>query len=485
MKSELIFIPYPGIGHLRSTVEMAKLLVNQENQLSISVLIIPFITEGEAGASAYVAALAASSNNRLRYEIITGGDQPTAETTRLDIHVENHKPQIRLAVANLVDGYLTQPNSPRLAGFVVDMFCTSTIEVADEFGVPTYLFYTSNAGILALGFHIQMLYDENQYDVNESDFQDSDAELIVPSLTRPYPVKCLPMGFASKVWLPVYVHLTRKYREMKGILINTVTELEPSALKCLSSGDTPPVYPVGPLLHLEKQVDEKQPEILRWLDEQPARSVVFLCFGSMGGFGVEQVREIAVALERSGHCFLWSLRRASEDIMKEFPGEFTNLEEILPEGFLVRTEEKGKVLGWALQVAVLENPAIGGFVTHCGWNSTLESLWFGVPTLAWPLYAEQKFNAFEMVEELGLAVEIKRYWRGDHLAGAAKELVTAEEIERGIMSLMVQDSDVRKRVTEMSEKCRVALMDGGYSRIALQKFIEDVKKNMASPDKEI
>ncbi|XP_019096423.1 PREDICTED: UDP-glycosyltransferase 71B7-like [Camelina sativa] len=486
MNFELVFNPYPGIGHFRSTVELAKLLVEHESHLSISVFILPFISGGEVGASDYVAALSAASNNRLRYEVFSAGDEQTSELTSNDVHVENQVPKVKRAVAKLVDEYLTLPDSLRIVGFVLDMFCTSMIDVANEFGVPSYMFYTSSGGVLALGYHIQMLYDENKYDVSESDYLDSEAVLNVPSLSRPYPVKCLPHALASKVWLPLYVCQARKFRELKGILINTVAELEPYVLKSLSSGGTPPVYPVGPLLHLENHVDcskdEKQSDILRWLDKQPLSSVVFLCFGSMGGLSEEQVREIAIALERSGHRFIWSLRRESTNIFKEPPREFTNLEEVLPEaipeGFFDRTKDLGKVIGWAPQVVVLANPAIGGFITHCGWNSMLESLWFGVPTAAWPLYAEQKFNAFVMVEELGLAVEIRKYWRGDHLPGPATISVKAEEIETTIKCLLEQDSEVRKRVKEISEKCHMALTDGGSSQTALQTFIQDVMKNI-------
>lgn len=95
--------------------------------------------------------------------------------------------------------------------------------------------------------------------------------------------------------------------------------------------------------------------------------------------------------------------------------------------------------------------------------------------MAWPLYAEQKFNAFEMVEELGLAVEIRKYWRNDR----SVELVTAEEIERAIKCLMKQDSYVRKRVKEVSEKCHAALMDGGSSQTALKNFIQKVFENIS------
>ncbi|VVA98815.1 unnamed protein product [Arabis nemorensis] len=475
MKSELVFVPYPGISHLRSTVEMAKLLVDQETRLSITVLILPTLYGGEVGDPVLSAA---SSDHRIRYEVISGENQQSSEPRNLDSHVENQIPEVRRVTAKLVHDYSTSPNSPKIAGFVVDMFCTSVIDVANEFGLPSYLFYTSNAGVLGLGFHVQRLYDDGKYDVSETEFQDSESELIVPSLARPYPVKWLPYALVSKEWQQIFITQARRFRGMKGILVNTFADLEPHALKYLSSGgydDAPPVYPVGPLLHLADE-SKKQSEIFEWLDEQPEKSIVFLCFGSMGGFSEEQAREIAVALERSGHRFLWSLRRASPGTKS--PGEFVNLEEILPEGFFDRTKERGRVIGWAPQVAVLANSAIGGFVTHCGWNSTLESLWFGVPTAPWPLYAEQKFNAFLMVEELGLAVEIKKHWRGDLMAGAAAmETVKADEIERGIRCLMEQESDVRKRVKEMSDKCHEALMDGGSSRVALKKFIEDVMKN--------
>ncbi|EOA12094.1 hypothetical protein CARUB_v100165190mg, partial [Capsella rubella] len=150
---------------------------------------------------------------------------------------------------------------------------------------------------------------------------------------------------------------------------------------------------------------------------------------------------------------------------------------VLPNGFLDRTAETGKIISWAPQVDVLNSPAIGAFVTHCGWNSILESLWFGVPMAAWPIYAEQQFNAFHMVEELGLAAEVRKEYRRDNMLGESK-IVTAEEIERGIKCAMEQDSKMRKRVMEMKDKLHVALLDGGSSKCALKKFVQDVVENI-------
>ncbi|KAG2306532.1 hypothetical protein Bca4012_084469 [Brassica carinata] len=468
MELELVFIPSPGIGHFRSTTAVAKLLIDIDDRISATLIVIPSRFSDHASSSY------PESQNRLSYRLLPPGDQSTEHT--FISYINSYKPQVRTAVSEL-------SQRRQVAGIVVDMFCTSMTDIANELGLPTYTFYTSNASYLGLQFHVQSLYDEKKLDVSE--LRDSDTEFEVPTLTRPFPATCLPSFMLSKEWFPFIVGRARTLRESKGILVNSVAEMEPQALKFFSDSDsTPPVYAVGPILdikadHGNDSQDEKKTDILRWLDKQPPRSVVFLCFGSMGGFSEEQTREIAVALERSGHRFLWSVRRASlEDTVKASPPEnFTNLEDILPEGFIDRTAEIGKIIGWAPQVDVLKSRAVGGFVTHCGWNSTLESLWFGVPTAAWPIYAEQQFNAFHMVEELGLAAEIRKDYRGDNLLGEL-EMVTAKEIESGINSVMEQGSEMRNKVKEISDKLHVALMDGGSSSAALRKFVQDVVGNV-------
>ena len=117
---------------------------------------------------------------------------------------------------------------------------------------------------------------------------------------------------------------------------------------------------------------------------------------------------------------------------------------------------------------VLAHKSIVGFVSHCGWNSILESLWFGVPILTWPLYAEQQLNAFRMVREFELAVELRLDYRRDG------DLVMADEIERGIAKLMDKDSEVQKKVQEMKEKARRVVMSNGSSFLSTRKLVEDI-----------
>ncbi|GAB4848202.1 hypothetical protein Ancab_002869 [Ancistrocladus abbreviatus] len=237
------------------------------------------------------------------------------------------------------------------------------------------------------------------------------------------------------------------------MLVNSFTELESRAIHLLlNDASAPPMYPVGPIPNLDKHneasidgLDKEKESIFRWLDEQPQSSVIFLCFGSKGSLVEEQAREVASGLERSGHRFLFSLRRPSSGGEKVGPHDYENLQDVLPMGFLDRTAKIGKVIGWARQVTILSHPAIGCFVSHCGWSSILESLWFGVPVVAWPMYAEQQMNAFLMVRELELAGEIRIDYRWNYQKKLSNGLVEAEVIERGVRKVMDGENGVRKK----------------------------------------
>nr|BBK15467.1 UDP-glycosyltransferase [Polygala tenuifolia] len=473
-KAELVFIPSPGVGHIMSTVEIAKVLLNHDERLSITVFIInsPF------------------SPNKFNPNIISFPSPSLSKrikfTTLPDIHptddnianiftqlIDGQAPNVKKWVNEFVNSN-SNLDSPRLAGFVIDMFCTAMIDVANEFGVPTYMFFTSSAAYLAFKLHMLKLRDEHNVDTTE--FKNSDAEFIVPSCVNPVPAKVLPEVMLKEEYLHFYIVHARRSKEVKGILVNSFLELESRAVHALQSDDEiPPVYPVGPILQLSGGNKSSYEDIFQWLDNQPPKSVVFLCFGSMGTIVANQVMEFASALEKSGVRFLWSLRKRQK--LMGAPSDVTNFEGILPEGFLDRTAGVGKIIGWAPQVEILAHKATGGFVSHCGWNSSLESIYFGVPMATLPLSAEQQFNAFSLVKEYGVAVEIKMDYRvGFEME--AREIVSAEVIEKAIVLLMQHDSDVRRRAKAMKEISRKALVDGGSSVSSLRYFIDDVFKNM-------
>ncbi|CAI0440075.1 unnamed protein product [Linum tenue] len=466
-------IPIPAIGHLPPVFEFSKRLISQTNRLSVTIVLIrtPFAPEIESFSDS----LAASCDpDRIKFIRVSGPNIPPLESIK---SAHTFFPQFLDSQKDAVREALLADRAKQR--FVFDMFCSALMGTAAEFGVPAYVFSPPNATFLGFVFHVQKLHDEERVDTTE--LPDSVGELAVPCLTRPVPRWALPDVVADKVWLPIMLGHTRRIREAKGILVNTFRELESYALDSMGGGgaqddDVPPVYPVGPIVNLEVDDvaydDDRTNEIFRWLDDQPDSSVVFLCFGTMGTFGEDQVREIAYGLEQSGHRFLWVLRRPPSDHepKSNISTDYDDLIDILPEGFSDRTVEAGRVVGWAPQKAILAHKAIGGFVSHCGWNSILESLWFAVPIAAWPMYAEQQLNAFQLVVELELATEMKLSYR---MKGENDMIVSASEIERGIRRLMEEGMEKRVKWEEMSEMARKTLMVSGSSFSSTGRFVRD------------
>ncbi|GJW18490.1 UDP-glycosyltransferase 88B1-like protein, partial [Tanacetum coccineum] len=184
-------------------------------------------------------------------------------------------------------------------------------------------------------------------------------------------------------------------------------------------------------------------------------------------FKKEQLKEIAFGLEKSGQRFLWVVRKPPPDDVNELPqsgGKDFSLDAVLPEGFLARTTDKGLVVkNWAPQPAILNHDSVGGFVSHCGWNSSLEAVVSGVPMVTWPLYAEQKMNRVYLVEEIKVALRLEM---------SSDDYVTAEAVEQTMTKLMDGEEGklLRERVTEMSRRAKATVEDGGSSSIEFLKL---------------
>ncbi|KAL0444535.1 UNVERIFIED_CONTAM: UDP-glucose flavonoid 3-O-glucosyltransferase 6 [Sesamum latifolium] len=470
--ASLVFVPLPVISHLASAVQTAKLLAERDERLSITILIMKLPMD--AKTSSYINN---PPHSRVNFVQLPQGEPVSADSSKSPENyvrrfVESQKDLVRDAVADIIKS----SSSSKIAGFVIDMMCPSIIDVANGFGVPSYVYVTFGSAVLGLMFHLQSLRDDHNKDVTE--YKNLDVEMSIPTYLKPVPTTVWP----SSVFYDDGDHLSfvKRYREAKGIIVNTFIEFESHQIKTLSNDEKiPPIYPLGPILQGGGgQTDRENPnhrEIFEWLDRQPDSSVVFLCFGSQGCLDEDQVKQIAVALENSGHRFLWSLRKPPPKGKIDFPKEYENPQEVLPEGFLKRTSEIGKVIGWAPQMTVLSHPAVGGFVSHCGWNSILESVWCGIPMATWPLTVDQQSNAFLLVKEFEMAVEIKMDYRKE-----SGVIVGAETIEKAIKLLMEPENGIRVKLRALKEKSRMALMEGGSSHNYLKRFIEDVTDNIYS-----
>ncbi|XP_057442277.1 UDP-glycosyltransferase 71K2-like [Lotus japonicus] len=459
MKTELIFIPLPASGHMASALELAQLLINLNNNLSITILCSKFPNAPSHSLNRSIYA----SQPQIKLIDLPEVEPPSQELVKSVEHyiltfIESLVPHVKATIQNI---FSSDSDQNPVVGLVLDFFSVPMIDVGNELGIPSYLFMTTNVGLLGLMLYLQKRQIEDV-------FSDSDPELLIPGFPTPFPQSVLPNGFFNKDGGYVaYYKLAERFRETRGIIVNTFSELEHDVIDALSDGHTPPIYAIGPVIdlkgHPNLSLDQaKHDLILNWLDKQPDSSVVFLCFGSWGTFDPSQTREIALGLQRSGIRFLWALR---------FPPTADTEEKILPEGFLLWMEQEGRgmMCEWAPQVEVLAHKAIGGFMSHCGWNSILESFWFGVPILTLPMYAEQQLNAFRMVREWGLSMEL----RVDYRKGSSS-LVMAEEIEKGLKHLMDRDNVVHKKVQEMKEMARKAVLSGGSSFISIRKLVDDM-----------
>nr|KYP51939.1 Hydroquinone glucosyltransferase [Cajanus cajan] len=229
----------------------------------------------------------------------------------------------------------------------------------------------------------------------------------------------------------------------------------------------PCVYPVGPIVQSGDDAKGLDLECLKWLDKQQVGSVLYVSFGSGGTLSQEQVNELAYGLELSNHKFLWVVRAPSGLASDAYLSAKNNVDplEFLPCGFLERTKEQGVVIpSWAPQVQVLSHSSVGGFLTHCGWNSILESVLNGVPLITWPLFAEQRMNAVVLSEGLKVGVRPKLNENG---------LVEREEIVEVIKSLMKGEKGVelRKRIKELKEDAINAIREGGSSTKTLSQLV--------------
>ncbi|KAL7253951.1 hypothetical protein ACSBR1_008319 [Camellia fascicularis] len=485
-KAELVFIPSPAIGHLVSIVEFAKRLIDRDDRFSITILVIKFKSSTLPNIDSYTNSLSASQPLIRLIELPQLHPPKSPELAKspanyITLYIESFKPHIKHVLGNLIGSTHSHPNSPRLVGLVLDFFCISMIDVGNELGLPSYLFLTSGAAFLGL-----MLYIPTRHDRVSTEFSESDPEFLIPGFTNPVPPRVLPSAVFNKDGgYAAYLKLAKRFRDTKGIIVNTLLELESHAISSFCNDQTPPIYTVGPVIDAKGEAQNKlgspgshskNNNIMKWLDDRDPSSVVFLCFGSMGTFCAPQLREIAQALERSGHGFLWSIRLPPKTTTH---GKAENPEEeMLPDGFIERTRGKGMVCGWAPQAEVLAHKAIGGFVSHCGWNSIMESLWNGVPLVTWPMYGEQQLNAFTMVRELGVAVEMRLDYRDGVFGGDGGDLVMADEIERAVRCVMVSDSEVREKVKEIGEKSKKALVEGGSSFNMIPRLMEDMLVNV-------
>ncbi|KAJ0753154.1 putative UDP-glucuronosyl/UDP-glucosyltransferase, UDP-glycosyltransferase family [Helianthus annuus] len=454
----IVLYPSPGMGHLISMVELGKHISKHHPSFSIVVLtLIPSFNTGTTAT--YVRQISATFPAITFHHLPDIPLDPLLFPSMEAIIFE----LIRRSNPNVDRALQSISSSSKITAFVIDTFCAPAMSLAENINVPVYYFFTSGACCLAL-----LLYMPTIHKTTTESIKDMNTLIHSPGLPPiPPSVMLRPLLDRTSAEYSDFLGKCEHLPKSAGIIINTFDSLEPKALKaindgvCVPNGLTPPIYCVGPLI---ASGGDGSHECLNWLDLQPSGSVVYLCFGSLGVFSSEQLKEIAKGLEMSGVRFLWVVRSPPSNKKEDrfLPPPEPDLDVLLPEGFSERTKDRGLVVKkWAPQVAVLNHKSVGGFVTHCGWNSVLEAVCAGVPMVAWPLYAEQKFNKVVLRDEMRLVLPM------DESEGG---LVTAMEVEKRVRQLM-EGKVVREVAKARKEEAAMALSDGGSSRVSLSKLV--------------
>jgi len=350
----------------------------------------------------------------------------------------------------------------------VDVFAHGALDFAKEFNLLSYIYLPQSAMLLSLYFYSSKL-DE----ILSSESRDPKEPIKIPGCV-PILSTDLPLPFQnlSSIGYKGFLERSKSFHVPDGVFMNTFLELESEAIRALHEHvkGKPGIYPVGPIIQMGSIDHENGMECLRWLDEQEPKSVLYVSFGSGGTLSQDQLNELAFGLELSGQKFLWVVRAPSGAVNSAYFGaETKDPLQFLPQGFLERTKQQGLVVpSWAPQIQVLGHSATGGFLSHCGWNSVLESVVQGVPVIAWPLFAEQSLNAAILTDDLKVALRPKV----DHSG-----LTEREEISKTVRGLMEEKEgkEIRKRMELLKIAAANAIKEDGSSAKTLSELVASFK----------
>ncbi|PSS02690.1 Scopoletin glucosyltransferase [Actinidia chinensis var. chinensis] len=363
---------------------------------------------------------------------------------------------------------------------VADVFFPWATEVASKFGIPRLVFHGTSAYALCI-YHVMHRQQPYKNVESDSDF------FTVPDL--PDTIKLTRRQLPDHIRDGTENVLTRLIERVMeaeaasyGVVVNSFRELEPAYAEHYKKVIGRKVWHIGPVSLSNRDNEDKarrgnktsidEHECLNWLASKKPNSVLYVCFGSLSNFSSAQLLEIAMGLEASGQQFIWVVRKGKTKEEEE-------KEEWLPEAFEQRLEGKGLIIrGWAPQLLILNHEAVGGFMTHCGWNSMLEGVTEGVPMIAWPLFAEQFYNEKLVTDILrvGVAVGAQEWcrWPED-----TKIYVMKEDLEKAVTQLMdgEEAEEIRSRAKALSAMAKKAVKKGGSSYSDVSDLLEELKLN--------
>ncbi|XP_059458902.1 7-deoxyloganetic acid glucosyl transferase-like [Corylus avellana] len=366
-------------------------------------------------------------------------------------------------------------NSSRLqvSCIIADGIFSFPIDVGDELGIPVIHFRTISACSFWAYFRILDIIGAGELPIRGNEDMDRVISSVPGMETflrcRDLPSFCRVSNLADPN-LQLVMNKTRQSPRASALILNTFEELEGPVLSHIRT-HCPQIYTIGPLhallklklgsetttLHSQSSnsLFDVDRSCMTWLDAQPFKSVIYVSFGSITSMTKDALMEFWHGLVNSKKRFLWAIR---PDLVDGKSGDGQTPAELV-EG----TKERGYMVGWAPQEEVLAHPAVGGFFTHSGWNSTLESIVAGVPMICWPYFADQQVNSRFVSEVWKLGMDMK-------------DVCDRVIVEKMVTDLMVEkEEEFLKSTVEMSRLARESVSEGGSSYSHLDRLIDDIR----------
>ncbi|XXG40519.1 hypothetical protein AAC387_Pa01g1213 [Persea americana] len=435
----LVLFPSPFQGHINPMMQLATLL--HSRGFTITIIHTQFNPPNP------------SNYPHFNFQAIPDGlsDAQTATEDLAEL-ISSINTNCEAPFHNLLAQIVMDNSKDPIRCIISDDLLHFTLSVSVHFGLPRVILRTNNALSFVTIASVPLFYEKG-YLAGQA----PDSEATLTGL--PLRIKDLPAFSTSKpdAVCELIAVTVNAAKASSAIIWNTSECLEHSTLAKVGQDYPIPIFPIAPLHRYSSGTSgssslwTQELSCINWLDRKAPNSVIYVSFGSIATIDKAEAIETAMGLANSEQPFLWVVR----------PGSVRGVEWVeLPEGFEEKTRGRGLVVKWAPQLEVLAHPSVGGFWTHCGWNSTLESICEAVPMLCWSCFGDQPVNARLVTEVLKVGVEMER-------------VLERGEIERGIRRLMVgkESEEARERIKRLKEDVEGCIRKGGSSHKSLESLI--------------
>nr|AFJ52986.1 UDP-glycosyltransferase 1 [Linum usitatissimum] len=453
-KPHVLLVPYPAQGHVIPMLKLAQKLA--DHGFNITVVNFEFVHQKLVSSPEHQSIRLTA----IPFELEPGLGQDDA-VTKLTESITNALP---IHLRNLI-----HQMEQEITWVIGDALLSAGVfQVAKELGIKTAAFWTASMENLAFLLSIPQLIQDRIIDEKGTLINSSWPVCLskdIPSWQpNELPWSCQPEEFQRFIFKNYSLKPSQNSALFDCFIVNSFHQLEPTAFRMF-----PKILPVGPLVitnstsgghHQYSQVPgsfwHQDQTCETWLDNQPPRSVIYVAFGSIAVLNQKQFQELAWGLEMTKRPFLWVIRADFVNRTGSSGLEF-------PYGFLERVANRGKIVEWANQEEVLSHRSTACFLSHCGWNSTLDGLWCGVPFLCWPYFTDQFHNKESICEAWKVGLKLK--------AEDGNGLVTRFEICSRVEEL-IGDATMRENASKFREQARECVSEGGNSFRGFLRFVE-------------